>query len=99
VQSEAGERFHAERQQRFADVKPWKLFALEDNDAPIGSREQRSCGASGRTAANDPDVVEVSIHLLIMLTSFNAKQRSIELSWPHPLQCLKLQPLTFILSP
>src|SRR5467141_3109730 len=28
VQSKPGERFHAERQQRFADVKPWKLFAL-----------------------------------------------------------------------
>src|SRR4029077_10663834 len=33
MQPQPGKRFHAERQERFADVKTRKLFAFEDNHA------------------------------------------------------------------
>src|SRR5438093_10810396 len=50
MQPQAGKRFHAERQQRFANVKPRKFLAFEHNDAPPGTREQRA-GSSARRSA------------------------------------------------
>src|SRR5882672_10862043 len=57
VQPEPGKCLHAERQQRLADVKPRKLFALEENHAPSGAREQRRGCAPGWSASYDRDVV------------------------------------------
>src|SRR5262245_60756130 len=64
MQLQPGKRFHAERQQRFADVKPRKLFAFEYNHAPPGAGEQRSGRASGRSAAYDGDIVNLAAHRL-----------------------------------
>src|SRR5262249_53025271 len=58
VQPKPGKRFHAERQQRFADVKPRKLFPLKENDAPSGPREQRCCSATGRPASYDCAIIQ-----------------------------------------
>src|SRR5262245_44701767 len=66
MQPEPGKRFHAERQQRFANVKPWKLFAFEYNHTPPGAGEQRSSRASGRSAAYDGDIVNTAAHRLIL---------------------------------
>src|SRR5262245_4359495 len=57
VQPEPGKCLHAERQQRLADVKSRKLFALEKNHATSGAREQRRGRAAGRSAAYDRDIV------------------------------------------
>ena len=62
MQPEPGKCLHAERQQRFADVKPRKLFALEENHAASGAREQRRGRAAGRSASNDRDVVHAAAH-------------------------------------
>ena len=65
------ERSHAEGEERFADVKSWKLLALEYNHAPPGFREQRRRRASRRPTANDRDVVDVDlVHLVIKLAKF-----------------------------
>src|SRR5436190_23025634 len=57
LQPEPGKSLHAERQQRLADVKPRKLFALEENHATSGAREQRRGRAAGRSPSYDRDVV------------------------------------------
>src|SRR4029077_658272 len=62
MQPEPGERFHAERQQRFADVKPRKFFAFEYNHSAPGTREQRSSRAAGWSASNDRDIVHAAAH-------------------------------------
>src|SRR5262249_6775755 len=64
VQPESGKCLHAERQQRLADVKSWKLFALEKNHATSGAREQRGGRAAGRAASYDRDIVHRVFHLL-----------------------------------
>src|SRR5215467_1299201 len=46
MQTQPGKSFHTERQQRFADVKPWKSFALEHNHAAPREREQRRGSAA-----------------------------------------------------
>src|SRR4030095_7453120 len=38
VEIQPGKRLHAKRQQRLANVKTWKLFALEDDHPSPGSR-------------------------------------------------------------
>src|SRR5436190_24383981 len=62
VQPQAGKRFHAERQQRFANVKPRKFLALEHNDAPSGMREQRRGSAARRSSPYDSDIVHAGAH-------------------------------------
>jgi hypothetical protein len=52
-------------------VKARKPFALEDDHAPPGAREQRSGSAASWSAANDRDIVHVSAH------SFRASYREI----------------------
>jgi hypothetical protein len=43
-------------------VKPRKLFALEENHATSGAREQRRSRAAGRSASYDRDVVHAAAH-------------------------------------
>ena len=62
VQTQPGKRFHAERQQRFADVKARKFFAFEHDRAPPRAREQRRGYAPGRSTANDRDIVHGIAH-------------------------------------
>src|SRR6266481_3238273 len=57
--SETIEGLHAERQKRFANVKSRKLFPLEDDHAPAGFRQQRRRGASGGSAADNRNVIDV----------------------------------------
>src|SRR4030095_15382412 len=59
VQSQSGKRFHAEGQERFADVKAGKFFAFEDDHAPAGAREEGGSGAAGRPSTDDGDIVHV----------------------------------------
>src|SRR5437762_9977656 len=66
LQPEPGKCLHAERQQRLADVKPRKLFALEENHATPGAREQRRSRAAGRSASYDRDIVRAAVHRLIL---------------------------------
>jgi len=73
---------HAERQQRLADVKPRKLFALEENHATSGAREQRRGRAAGRSAANDRDVVHAAAHDALMLPNFRNFGRDAALRRP-----------------
>ena len=72
--SKPGERFHAERQQRFTDVKARKLFALENNYPPTGVCEQRRGRAASRSTADDSDVVNRVRHAAINLASLHRKQ-------------------------
>src|SRR5205823_8265089 len=74
VQVEPGKRFHAERQQRFADVKARKLFAFENNHTPTGACEQRGGRAARRSAADYSDVVNRVRHAAINLASLRRKQ-------------------------
>ena len=74
MQIQPGKRLHAERQQRFADVKTRKPLAFKDNHAPPGSREQRRHGAAGRSSADDSDVVNRVRHAAINLASLRRKQ-------------------------
>src|SRR5262245_25514326 len=62
VQPEPAKGFHAERQQRLADVKARELFPLEKNHPTSGSREQRRGRAAGRSASYDRDVVDAAGH-------------------------------------
>src|SRR5438477_6772181 len=73
-QPKSGKCLHAERQQRLADVKPRKLFALEENHASSGAREQRGGRAARRSAADDSDVVNCVRHAAINLASLSRKQ-------------------------
>src|SRR5437764_6739670 len=66
LQPEPGKCLHAERQQRLADVKPRKLFALEKNHATSGAREQRRGRAAGWSASYDRDIVHAAAHRLIL---------------------------------
>src|SRR6266404_2388095 len=52
---------HAERQQRFANVKPRELFALEYDHAAAGFGEQCRSRAAGGPATDDRDVVDVDL--------------------------------------
>src|SRR4029077_5211016 len=67
VQPQAGKRFHAERQQRFANVKPRKFLALEYNDALPGTREQCRGSAARRSSPYDSDIVHCELHRVLML--------------------------------
>src|SRR5438128_12419168 len=75
VQAESGERPHAERQKRLANVKTRELFPLKDNDAPPRAREQRSRRASGRTAADDRDIVHVDLHCFMRLAKMYTRAK------------------------
>src|SRR5690349_16916414 len=44
------------RQQRFANVKPGKMFLLKDEGALARSRQKRGCGAAAGPAADDDGV-------------------------------------------
>src|SRR5215471_374995 len=78
---------HAEWQERFANVEARKLFTLENNHAPTGLGEQRRSRAAGRTAANDRDVVEISVfHSPISLAKFPDFGRDAALRRPRTSQ-------------
>src|SRR5262245_59218012 len=62
MQPEPGERFHAERQQRFADVKSRKRFAFEYNHPPSGPGEQCRSRAAGRSASYDGHIENAAPH-------------------------------------
>src|SRR5205085_2150860 len=62
VQTEAGEGFHAERQERFADVKAREFLPLENDDAPAGLGEQSRGRAARRAAANYRDIEDFVQH-------------------------------------
>src|SRR6266481_6641356 len=62
LQPEPGKSLHTERQKRLADVKPRKLFALEENHATSGAREQRRGRAAGRSASYNRDIVHAGTH-------------------------------------
>jgi hypothetical protein len=50
MQAQSGKRFHAERQQRFTDVKTRKFFLFENNQPAPGACEQRRGSAAGRSS-------------------------------------------------
>jgi hypothetical protein len=62
VQPEPGECLHAKRQQRFADMKAREFFALKEDHATSGAREQRRSRAAGWTASYDCDIVQAAAH-------------------------------------
>jgi hypothetical protein len=72
--AEPGEDAHARGQERFANVKAWKFFALQNNNAPSSSRQQSRRRTSGRTAANDRYIIEFVIHAVIKLAKLAQKQ-------------------------
>src|ERR1700757_173713 len=74
MQPEPGKCFHAERQQRFADVKPRKFFAFEYDHAPPGAGEERRSRAAGRATADDSDIVNRFRHAAINLPTLGRKQ-------------------------
>src|SRR5438093_4389468 len=84
VQPQAGKRFHAERQQRFANVKPRKFVALEYNDAPPGTREQRRGSAARRSSPYDRDIVHSELHRVLMLPNCPDFGREAALRRPPP---------------
>src|SRR5215510_1099991 len=69
VQPQPGKRLHAEWQQRLADMKPRKLFALEHNYTPPGTREQRRSRAACRAASDDGDIVLAAAHRAMSLAN------------------------------
>src|SRR5438270_410852 len=75
VQSEAGERLHAERQERFADVEARKLVALEHDDAASGAGEEGGSHTTGRSAADNCYVIRLAAHWVTKVANFAAKQR------------------------
>jgi hypothetical protein len=84
VQPQAGKRFHAERQQRFPNVKPRKFLALEYNDAPPGMSEQRCGSAAGRSSPYDSDIVHCELHRVLMLPNCPDFGREAALSRERP---------------
>ena len=70
MQTESRKCLHAEGQKRLADMKPRKLFALKEDHAPPGAREQRSGNAPGWPTANDSDIVHVDVHPVGMLANY-----------------------------
>src|SRR4030095_2305680 len=75
VKTQPGERLHAERQKRFANVKTWKSLALEDDHPSPGPRQQGGCGAARRSSANDCDIVHAGLHLVLMVAHSSAVGR------------------------
>src|SRR6266478_2129565 len=75
VQTQPGKRLHAERQQRFANVKSRKFFAFEDDYAPPRAREQRRGSAASRSSSDDRDIVRGGAHRVLMLANFRALGR------------------------
>src|SRR5207248_9374788 len=76
MQSEPGKCVHAERQQRFTNMKPRKFFALENHDAATSAREQRRGGAAGRSAAHNSGVIYFRAHRSLMLANFRGFGRT-----------------------
>ena len=76
MQSEPGKRVHAERQQRFTNMKPRKFLALENDDAATSAREQRRGGAAGRSAADNSGVIYFRAHRSLMLANFRDFDRT-----------------------
>jgi hypothetical protein len=70
VQPEPGKGFHAERQQRFPDVKARELFALEEDHTTSGAREQRCGSAAGRSASYDRDIERAVMHRGLSLANY-----------------------------
>ncbi len=62
MQAEARKRLHAERQERFADVKAREFIALENDDAPAGLRQQRGRHTARGTAADDRHIIMPVLH-------------------------------------
>jgi hypothetical protein len=52
----------AKWQERFADVKTWKLVTLKHEDAPPSGCKQRGRSAASRPSADDSDVIDVGFH-------------------------------------
>src|SRR6266480_58098 len=66
VKPQSGKCFHAERQQRFANVKSRKSFAFEDNHAPPGACEKRCGSAARRSSPYDSDIVHCELHRVLI---------------------------------
>ena len=62
VQPQPAKRFHAERQEGFANVKPWKFFAFKHDNASPGASEQCSRSATGRPSTDDSNIVHIRVH-------------------------------------
>src|SRR5205814_4948033 len=62
------ERLHAKWQERFADVKTWKLVTLKHKDAPPSACKQRGRSAASRPSTDDSDVVDVNLHCGLKLS-------------------------------
>jgi hypothetical protein len=73
-------------------VKPWKLFAFEDNDASPGAREQCRGSAASRSSTNDGDIVSVDLHVAFILAKFSLKRKSIEERSSFRRGCRKSEP-------
>jgi hypothetical protein len=56
--AQAFECLHAEREKGFTDVKPWKLLALQNDNAPTRARKQGRGCTSSRAAADNRNVVD-----------------------------------------
>jgi len=57
-------------------VKAREFFALNNDHAPPGAREQRRGGAAGRSATDDRDVVDVDlVHANAILTNERAEAK------------------------
>src|SRR5438067_1085237 len=70
VQTQPSKGLHAERQERFADVKARKFFALEHDHAPASAREQRRSNAASRSSSDDRDIVHGGVHHALSLANF-----------------------------
>jgi hypothetical protein len=57
--TEAIERRHGVRQERLADMKTWKPFALENDDTASCAGEQCRGGAASGAPANDRGIVDL----------------------------------------
>jgi len=66
--------FHAEWQERFANMKARKFFPLKQDYPPTGTCKERRGSATSRATPNDGDVVHVNLHYGSMLAKFIPKQ-------------------------
>jgi hypothetical protein len=70
MQPQTGKRFHAERQQRFANVKPRKFFAFEHSYVPPAARKQRRGSAPSRASSDDCDVIHLLVLTVLILANY-----------------------------
>src|SRR5205823_370920 len=74
--AEAVESCHAEGQERLADMKAREFLALQNDDAPSRSRQQRRRGAAGRATADNRHIVHLAAHSAIKVAKFPGKQNT-----------------------